>query len=400
MKLKKFYLLMLPMILSLGLVACSDDDDDDVVDPGIPPTGSVVVDDEVMLQDGMLTINSVNMSNPGWVVIHRDNNGVPMVPEIISVPERVESGPSTNVTVELAEGEEVTDGETLWVMLHTDAGTLGTYEFETVNGIDAPIMDEQGDPVAESFTVSVEGGPVSSLTASDQDLVNGVVYVSSIIMEQDGYVVVHASNAAGDGPMVPEIISEPVYLEAGTYTNVGIPLTDDANVEAGDVLWIMLHADTGEEGVYEFDGSSGLDQPIMDGDNIVMTSITINAVTDAAMSGSITVTDQALVDNTITIENVNLDMDGWVVVHASNAAGDGPMVPEIISEPVYLDAGDNSDVVVTFTEDANVSAGDTVWVMLHNDTGVDGVYEFNGVNGLDLPIIDDSGVVVTPVTLQ
>ncbi|WP_324720895.1 DUF7282 domain-containing protein [Salinimicrobium sp. HB62] len=399
MKLKKFYLLMLPMILSLGLVACSDDDDD-VIDPGIPPTGSIVVDDEVMVENGTITINSVSMSNPGWVVLHRDNNGSPMVPEIISVPERVESGPTQNVTIELADGEEVTDGETLWVMLHTDGGILGTYEFETVNDVDAPITDAQGNVVAESFMVSVEGEAVSSFTANDQDLVNGVVYVESITMEQDGYVVIHASNEAGDGPMVPEIISEPVYLEAGTYSNVGVPLTDEANVEAGDTLWIMLHEDTGEEGVYEFDGENGLDLPIMDGDNVVVSPITINNVTTADMSGSITVSDQALVDNTITIDNIQLDMDGWVVVHASNEAGDGPMVPEIISEPVYLEEMDNNDVVITFNEDANLAAGDTVWVMLHDDTGVEGVYEFDGMNGLDMPITDDDGVVVVPVTLQ
>lgn len=390
---------MLPMILSLGLVACSDDDDE-IVDPGIPPTGAIVVEDDVMLENNTLTINSVSMSNPGWVVLHRDNNGAPVVPEIISVPKRVESGPTANVVIELAEGEEVTDGETLWVMLHTDGGTLGTYEFETVNDIDAPITDAQGNPVAESFMVSVEGGAVSSFTANDQDLVNGVVYVESITMEQDGYVVIHASNEAGDGPMVPEIISEPVYLEAGTYSNVGVPLTDDANVEAGDTLWVMLHEDTGAEGEYEFDGSNGLDLPIMDGDNVVVSAITINNVTTAAMSGVLTVNDQALVDNTITIENINIDMDGWVVVHASNAAGDGPMVPDIISVPVYLEAGDNADVEITFTEDADVEAGDVVWVMLHNDTGVEGVYEFNGLNGLDLPIVDADGVVVTAITIQ
>lgn len=394
---KKFYLLMLPMVLSLGLVSCSDDDDN--IDPELPPTGSIVVDDEEMLQDRMLTINSVTMSDDGWVVVHRDNGGSPMVPEIISVPEPVEAGTTSNVMIELKDGVAVEDGETLWVMLHTDKGQIGTYEFDTANGIDAPIMDASDNIVTESFMVSVETDAPAMLTATDQDLVNGVVYVETITLEEDGYVVVHASNAAGDGPMVPEIISEPVYLEAGTYSNVGVPLTDDANVEAGDTLWVMLHKDTGEEGVYEFDGSNGLDLPFMDGENIVMTSITINSVSDAAMSGTITVDDQALVDNTITVENVFLDMNGWVVVHASNEAGDGPMVPEIISEPVYLEAGENDDVQITFTEDANLAVGDTVWVMLHNDTGVEDVYEFDGMNGLDLPLTDDSGVVVTPVTI-
>lgn len=388
------------MILSLGLVACSDDDDDNGVEPVIPPTGSIVLANEVMLDNNMLNIGAVTMSDPGWVVVHRDNNGAPMVPDIISVPKRVEEGPTQNVMIELAEGEEVQDGETLWVMLHTDAGEIGVYEFDTVNGVDAPIEDASGNVVAESFMVSVEEEAVSTVTANDQDLVNGVVYVETITLEQDGYVVIHASNEAGDGPMVPEIISEPVYLEAGIYSNVGIPLTEDANVEEGDTLWIMLHADTGEEGVYEFDGNNGLDMPLMDGDNIVMTSIIINNVTDAAMSGTITIGDQPVVDNTITAENIFLDMDGWVVVHATNEAGDGPMVPDIISVPVYLEAGDNPNVAINFADDANVATGDTVWVMLHNDIGVEEVYEFNGMNGLDMPVTDDAGVVVTPITIE
>lgn len=382
----------MPMILSLALVSCSDDDDDN---PVLLPTGSIVVDSEEMVEDGMLTINAVSMSNPGWVVIHRDNNGAPMVPEIISVPKMVEENTTSDVVIELKDGEEVEDGETLWVMLHTDDGVIGTYEFNGTNGLDAPITDESGDIVTESFMVSL----ANAVTANEQDLVNGVVNVESIKLEQDGYVVIHASNEAGNGPMVPQIISTPVYLEAGEYENVGVPLTDDANVEAGDVLWIMLHNDTGEEQVYEFDGVNGLDLPVMDGENIVMTSVTITDVTTAAMSGTIDVEDQALVDNTITVDNIFVDMDGYVVVHASNVDGSGPMVPEIISVPVYVEAGDNPSVEITFTEDANVEVGDKVWVMLHNDTGVEMVYEFDGVNGLDLPLMDDDGIVVTPITI-
>ena len=387
---------MLPMILSMGIVSCSDDDDN--VNPVMEPTGGLVVEDQT-LTNNMLTIDNVTLSNDGWLVIHRDNgNGGPMVPEIISVPKMVQAGETSDVMVQLEEGVEVQDGETLWAMLHTDDGVIGTYEFNGTNGLDAPIMDEMDNIVTDSFMVSVEGAQ-AMLTAMEQDLVNGVVYVESITLEEDGYVVIHASNAAGDGPMLPEIISAPVYLEAGTYMNVGVPLTEDANVEAGDTLWVMLHKDTGEAKVYEFEGSDSPDQPFLNGENIVMTSITINNVTDAPMSGMITVNDQALADNTITVDMINLDMNGWVVVHASNEAGTGPMVPEIISEPVYLEAGENSEVTITFTEDANVAVGDTVWVMLHNDTGVEGVFEFDGMNSLDMPITDENGVVVTPVVI-
>lgn len=395
MKIRTNYLFILLSILALGFTSCSDDDDS--IDPVIEPTGSLTVEDQ-MLEDNMLSISNVTMSEPGWVVIHRDNgNGGPMVPEIISVPKMVEAGDAMDVMVELKEGEEVADGETLWAMLHTDDGAMGTYEFNGTNGLDAPIM-VNGNIVTESFEVSV--APMGTLAVEDQVLRNNVVNVASITLDRGGYVVIHASNEAGDGPMVPEIISEPVYLEEGDYTNVEVPVKDEANVTTGDTVWVMLHTDTGTEEEYEFDGSNGFDLPITDAEgNVVVKPLEITDVIMVAITGSLTVEDQPVVDNQISVGAVTLSESGWVVIHASNEAGDGPMVPEIISEPMYLEAGTTEDVMVSFIESAEVNTDDTVWVMLHNDSGVAEMYEFNGMNGLDLPIVVDGNVVVTPVNI-
>jgi predicted secreted protein len=395
MKIRTNYLFILLSILALGFTSCSDDDDS--IDPVIDPTGSLMVEDQ-MLENNMLSISNVTMSEPGWGVIHRDNgNGGPMVPEIISVPKMVEAGDAMDVMVELKEGEEVADGETLWAMLHTDDGAMGTYEFNGTNGLDAPIM-VNGNIVTESFEVSV--APMGSLAVEDQVLRNNVVNVASITLDRGGYVVIHASNEAGDGPMVPEIISEPVYLEAGDYTNVEVPVKEEANVTTGDTVWVMLHTDTGTEEEYEFDGSNGFDLPITDAEgNVIVKPLEITDVTMIAITGSLTVDNQPVVDNQISVGAVTLSESGWVVVHASNEAGDGPMVPEIISEPMYLEAGTTEDVMVSFTESAEVNTDDTVWVMLHNDSGVAEMYEFNGMNGLDLPIVVDGNVVVTPINI-
>lgn len=395
MKIKSNYLFSLLTIAALGFTSCSDDDDMDSV---IEPTGSLMVEDQ-MLENNMLTISNISMNESGWVVIHRDNgSGGPMVPEIISVPKMVGPGDAMDITVELKEGVEIMDGATLWAMLHTDDGVIGTYEFNGTNGLDAPIMDASDNIVTKSFEVSV--APMGTLTVEDQVMTNNVVNVASVSLDRGGYVVIHASNAAGDGPMVPAIISQPVYLEAGDYTNVEVPLTESAAVDAGDTVWVMLHTDTGTEEEYEFDGSNGLDGPITDAEgNVVVQPLEITAVNMVAITGSLSVDDQAVVDNQLTVGTVELSESGWVVVHASNAAGTGPMVPEIISEPMYLEAGVHENVMVTFKESANVSVGDTVWVMLHNDTGVADVYEFDGMNGLDLPIIVDGNVVVTAVVI-
>ncbi|MGA9326040.1 MAG: hypothetical protein WBV47_08330, partial [Salegentibacter sp.] len=78
----------------------------------------------------------------------------------------------------------------------------------------------------------------------------------------------------------------------------------------------------------------------------------------AAPTGSITVQDQALDNNTLTISNVTMSNDGWVVIHRDNGDG-GPMVPDIISEPKMVQAGENSDVMIQLKDGVEVSDGET-----------------------------------------
>lgn len=268
---QKFLTLLLVALLVGTLVSC-DEDDDDVT--AMMPTGTVSVEDQDFTGE-MLTIADVTMSDDGWVVIHRDNGGSPMVPEIISVPTMVSAGNTSDVMVELKDGVELQDGETLWVMLHNDSGDMGTYEFDGSNGLDLPIEDDMGNIVTKSFTVNVMSEPTGSLSVEDQAVADNKVSMSSITLDQPGFVVVHADNGE-DGPVVPAIISEPLFLEAGTHEDVEVTFTEDAGVMTGDTLWAMLHTDTGEAMVYEFDGENGLDMPILtEEDTPVMMSFDI-----------------------------------------------------------------------------------------------------------------------------
>lgn len=389
MTLNKSYLLLLLLASTMTFTSCSDDDDEGT--PTLEPSGELMVADQA-LENNMLTVSSITMSEAGWVVIHRDNgSGAPVVPEIISEPKYVEAGESTNVMIDLKDDVTVQDGETLWVMLHTDDGDK-VYEFDG-GDVDVPVMDMNGNVVVESLMVNVDAQ--SSLTVEDQTLTNNTLMVSDITLSQNGWVVVHADN--GDAPQVPEIISQPVYLPAGSYAGVEVPLKDDATVAAGDMVWVMLHSDTDTEGEYEFDGGE-MDPPIMVNEEILMQQITISDVATEDITASFSVSDDlSITDNQINVGTITMGQDGWVVVHADNAGS--PQVPEIISEPVYLEEGENTDVTITFDESADVSVGDTVWVMLHNDTGIKGEYEFDGMNGLDMPIEVDSNILVTPVVI-
>jgi hypothetical protein len=124
-------------------------------------------------------------------------------------------------------------------------------------------------------------------------------------------------------------------------------------------------------------------------------SSTEEAVEEEVMEPMSTVAamDQAAT-NSITIDSVTMDADGFVVVHASNP--DGTVIaPDSIGH-VAVAAGTHQNVAVPL--DQPVAAGDVVHVMLHTDTGEIGVYEFRtGMTEFDPPV---AGAPVVPVAIQ
>jgi plastocyanin len=101
------------------------------------------------IKDDTVTVAKVVSNGPGWIVIHADKNGAPG-PVLGYAP--VKDGENGDVAVKLAaEGRT----ETLYAMLHTDAGTVGTYEFP---GADGPVAMD-GQVIALAFKVTGGGSP-------------------------------------------------------------------------------------------------------------------------------------------------------------------------------------------------------------------------------------------------
>lgn len=103
---------------------------------------AVTVEDQEII-DNQVTIAKVVSEGPGWLVIHiheNDNIG----PVIGQSP--VVDGENTNIVVEI---DPTLSTETLYAMLHTDAGVVGTYEFP---GPDIPVTIN-GEAVTPPFQV-------------------------------------------------------------------------------------------------------------------------------------------------------------------------------------------------------------------------------------------------------
>ena len=231
---------------------------------------------------------------------------------------------------------------------------------------------------------------VPSVEVNTQGTSNGnKVSISSVESPENGWIVIHRSNAEGNGPQVPEIIGK-AMVESGSNSNVTIQL--DEGVANDETLWAMLHEDTGDIGTYEFDGENGLDLPVTFDGNVIMSSFMITQ-TDPAIMAS----DQVNQGNIFTV-SVDAAEDGWIVIHGPNASNDGPRIPEIIGKSP-VSAGMNQDVEIILNEGESVSAGDNLFPMLHYDTGETGAYEFDGENGLDLPVIFNGNIVLESFTV-
>ena len=106
--------------------------------------------------------------------------------------------------------------------------------------------------------------------------------------------------------------------------------------------------------------------------------------------GQITATAQSA-GGALVVSSVGMPSTGWIVIHQD--AGGAPDVTGSIGH-VYVPAGPSSNIAVPL--DRPSRAGETVYAMLHLDTGVVRVFEFaNGGNEPhDLPVLRDGNPVI------
>jgi cytochrome c5 len=231
------------------------------------------VDDQIVLGgDGMeamaepsLVARSVLSEGPGWLVVHADGGGSPGP---VLGQAALASGLNTDVAVTL---DPAGITPVLWPMLHVDTGVEGTYEFGAVEGADVPVRVND-----DVVTFPIHAAP--SLTLSDQTLDAGMLLIDAALIDAPGWIAVHSSQDGAPGPVIATY-----PLPAGLSRAIHIPL--DA-AQAGQQVFPMLHYDTGEAGVYEFNTVEGADGPVRVGDAVIVGPINLGAAGEAMGEGA------------------------------------------------------------------------------------------------------------------
>lgn len=106
---------------------------------------------------------------------------------------------------------------------------------------------------------------------------------------------------------------------------------------------------------------------------------------------------QPLLGDVLMLRDVKVVSDAWVVVHPA-AVGGGPDVSQILGRS-FVQHGTTERVPVTLDlQRANV--GDTLYAMLHDDTGEIGRFEFGGAGTADQPLKANGAPIVQAVVVR
>ncbi|WP_421951402.1 DUF7282 domain-containing protein [Pelagibacterium sp.] len=106
--------------------------------------------DGIQVDGDMVTIASVLIDEPGFVVIHEVLDGSPVVPASIGHA-YVEAG--TTDGVEITTDYPLADGADYIAMLHYDTDGDGEYSFgEGMTDVDTPALNAEDAPYVQPFT--------------------------------------------------------------------------------------------------------------------------------------------------------------------------------------------------------------------------------------------------------
>ena len=119
-------------------------------------------------------------------------------------------------------------------------------------------------------TFAAEHAMAPSVQASDQSVANGVVSADMITAGENGWMVVHRT----DADMKPGPVVGYAPLRAGENMDVVAILQED--VASGDMLMLMVHSEDGgmKTGVFEYTLGAKEDGPIKPNGELVMTVVT------------------------------------------------------------------------------------------------------------------------------
>lgn len=116
---------------------------------------------------------------------------------------------------------------------------------------------------------------------------------------------------------------------------------------------------------------------------------------DARLSAA----DQRLSQNTVIVSELYAPQPAWLLVYADDGSG-APAFTTACGDSVYLPTGVAYNMPVRLGTSCPFADSSLVWVVLHEDSGQDSVFAFNGTNGQDEPIVVNGAPLQVSINLS
>ncbi len=262
-------------------------------------TAPAIVSFDQQVVDNTVVVASALISVPGWLVIHADEAGQPGA-ILGSAP--LIAGTNAPVYIPLNEAPAAT---AVWAMLHVDDGTVGTFEYDGQNGLDAPVNINEvvatrpinltdAPTVLLADGTPIQGEVAPAVNAAEQELAPGDAgasnfVVSSAVSPAAGFIDVHGDMGH------PSVSLGVSAVAAGENTDVAVALMPPAEgtmmTAITPIVWPMLHLDTDADGQYRYLMIPGVDLPVVYNGAVATLPVTVSGDMVMAMEDMMGMTD-------------------------------------------------------------------------------------------------------------
>lgn len=326
----------------------------------------IIVTDQAVGEDGILTVDTVVAPKPGWLVVYNDD-GNDAWDALVGFA-YVEAGASRFVNVPIRWRQAT---PRLHVVLHRDADRPNRFDYPPN---DAPVL-VRGAPVQTTLRATFP----PDVVVLNQPIVDDQVVVERVISDGPGWIAASYQNQ--DGTLGNIIGFAP--LQDGVNGPVAIPLL---TALATPQLFLQLHKDTGDIGEFGF---PGVDPVLLYEDRQRLFTV------DTTAGNYVISRDQAARQQdgatTVMVAYVVGDISMWVVIRADDDGQPGVVLGKALAAP-----GVNREIIIPINP---AQATPTLHAVLHVDNGVIGEFEFVQNDQLDYEVLRFRQIIDAPFGL-
>jgi hypothetical protein len=221
--------------------------------------------------DSTVTIQSVTLSQPGFVALHTSSYADGLVganESMIAVSQRLSAGTHRNVTINVSHAppgnapglnrSQLNETSTLVASIYGDIN--GNKRLDSVRsfGENDTLVTNNGSVVRDTARVRVPTPPrqTASVAFRNQTLQNDTLTVAQARLPRGGFLIAHNESYQRTGGAVTSAVAISRYLPPGNYSNVSLSVKQGA-LDESQIVTIRPSLDTNDNQQYDFVRSDG-----------------------------------------------------------------------------------------------------------------------------------------------